>query len=202
MNGSLVVVSGPSGSGKSSLCKKICGEFEFASLSVSTTTRKIRTGEKDGIDYFFTDEHSFQVSIARGEFLEWAQVHGNLYGTSRVWVDRALESRKSVIFDIDVQGQASIVRLFPKETISIFLTTPSERALRSRLVGRGTDDQRTIEERLSNARTEMESIDRFDYLLVNDSFDKSYDLFRGIVLASRIKCGAVSLSKFISDWSN
>ncbi|MDR0747221.1 MAG: guanylate kinase [Helicobacteraceae bacterium] len=202
MNGSLVVVSGPSGSGKSSLCKKICGEFEFASLSISTTTRKVRAGEKDGVDYFFTDESSFQDMAAKGEFLEWAQVHGNLYGTSRVWVERALESGRSVIFDIDVQGQASIVRLFPKETTSIFLTTPSARALRSRLVGRGTDDQEAIEERLINARKEMESIDLFDYLLVNDSFDESYNLLRGIVLASRIKCGAVSLSKFISNWSN
>jgi guanylate kinase len=202
MEGSLLVVSGPSGSGKSSLCKRLCAHFDLARLSVSTTTRAPRGDEKEGKDYFFVSKEAFTSAIDRGEFLEWANVHGNFYGTSKKWVEEALASGKSVIFDIDVQGQASICKIFPNETTSVFVTTPSVAVLRDRLIKRGADDAAAIEKRLSAALGEMGCIDRYDYLLINDSFEESFESLKGVVLASRIKSRKVSLRQFILDWQN
>lgn len=195
-----MVVSGPSGSGKSSLCKKLCEEREFACLSISATTRAPREGEAEGKDYFFIDKTAFERGVERGDFLEWANVHGNYYGTSKRWVEEALGLGKTVVFDIDVQGQAEIARLFPNETTSVFVTTPNIAALKERLIKRGTDDEKTIERRLINALDEMKQIDRYDYLLINDRFEQSLETLKGIALASRIKSRKVSLRQLISDW--
>lgn len=200
MSGSLVVVSGPSGSGKSSLCRIICDTFDYAHLSISTTTRAMREGERDGVDYFFTDKESFRAAIDEGEFLEWAEVHGNYYGTSKRRVEEALKAGKTVLFDIDVQGQASVVRLFPKETTSVFVTTPSLPVLRQRLEGRGTDTAEVIAKRLVNALDEMACIDRYDYLIVNDRFEESLEALKSVVVVSRYKEARVSLPDFISAW--
>lgn len=202
MEGSLLVVSGPSGSGKSSLCRALCDHFEIARLSVSTTTRAPREGEKEGEDYFFVSKEAFSAAIDRGEFLEWASVHDNFYGTSKKRVEEALENGKSVIFDIDVQGQASICKIFPRETTSVFVTTPNIAVLKDRLIKRGSDDAAAIERRLNAALGEMERVDRYDYLLINERFDESLETLKGIVLASRIKSRKVSLRQFISDWQN
>jgi guanylate kinase len=200
MSGSLLVVSGPSGSGKSSLCKKVCEDYDFAFLSVSTTTRAARNGEEEGRDYFFASRDAFKKAIDEGEFLEWAQVHDNYYGTSKKSVKNALREEKTVVFDIDVQGRSSIAALFPNETTSVFVTTPTIAILKERLLGRGAEDAAAIEKRLQNAVAEMERIDQYDYLLINDRFDRSLETLKGVALASRIKRGKVQLRKFIADW--
>jgi guanylate kinase len=200
MNGSLLVVSGPSGSGKSSLCRKLCEDFDFAYLSVSTTTRTARIGEREGKDYFFTSKEAFSAAIDRGEFLEWANVHNNYYGTSRSRVESALKDGKTVVFDIDVQGQAAIVKLFANETTSVFVTAPSNAILKERLEKRGADDPEAIQKRLKNALDEMQSIGAYDYLLINDSFEKSLETLKALALASRIKRDKVELRKFIAEW--
>ncbi len=200
MSGSLVVVSGPSGSGKSSLCKAVCEAYDFAHLSISTTTRAPRSGEREGEDYFFASKEQFLAAIDSGDFLEWAQVHDNFYGTSKSRVIEALEAGRTVLFDIDVQGQAAISALFPKETTSVFVTTPDIAVLRQRLAGRGTDSEEVIEKRLINALIEMNQLDRYDYLLVNDDYDDSLEVLKAMVLASRYKVSRVSLPEFISTW--
>ena len=200
MSGSLVVVSGPSGSGKSSLCRVICESFDYAYLSVSTTTRAPRSGEAEGLDYFFVTREAFEAAIKEGEFLEWAEVHGNYYGTSRKRVEEALKAGKTILFDIDVQGQASVKALFPKECTSVFVTTPTLSILKERLQGRGTDSDAVIEQRLVNALDEMRHIDRYDYLIINDRFEESLDALKSVVVASRYKEGRVSLPDFISAW--
>ena len=200
MSGSLVVVSGPSGSGKSSLCKAVCEAYDFAHLSISTTTRAPRSGEREGEDYFFASKEQFRAAIDSGDFLEWAQVHDNFYGTSKSRVIEALEAGRTVLFDIDVQGQAAISALFPKETTSVFVTTPDIAVLRQRLAGRGTDSEEVIEKRLINALSEMNQLDRYDYLLVNDDYDDSLEVLKAMVLASRYKVSRVSLPEFISTW--
>ena len=202
MDGSLVVVSGPSGSGKSSLCRRVCSQFDFASLSISTTTRPKREGEKDGEDYFFITPDEFKRLIDKGEFLEWAEVHGNYYGTSKTWVEKTLRSGKTVIFDIDVQGQAAVVRLFPRETTTVFVTTPSLTVLRERLSVRGTDSETVIIKRLQNALDEMRCIDQYDYLLINDQFDQSVKVLESIVIVSLYKRHKVSLGDFIDHWQH
>lgn len=200
MRGSLVVVSGPSGSGKSSLCKEIVRAHNNVALSISTTTRAIRAGESDGIDYFFTTKEAFKASIEKGEFLEWAEVHGNFYGTSKTRVEEALEAGKTVLFDIDVQGQKEIVRQFANETTSVFVTTKSLAVLRERLISRQTDSSEVIEKRLVNALEEMQEIGCYDYLLINDDFASSLEVLNSIVLASTVKQAKVELPKFISSW--
>ncbi|MDR1451576.1 MAG: guanylate kinase [Helicobacteraceae bacterium] len=200
IGGSLLVVSGPSGSGKSSLCKKLCAIYEPACLSISTTTRAPRGGETDGQDYFFVSKEAFTASIDKGEFLEWANVHGNYYGTNKQWVRAALEIGKSVIFDIDVQGQAAISKMFPNETTSVFVTAPNITILKERLIGRGADDAAALETRLKNALEETSRIERYDYLLINDNFEESLEILKGIAASSRIKSGRVSLRQFISNW--
>ncbi|GHV02843.1 guanylate kinase [Campylobacterota bacterium] len=200
MSGSLLVVSGPSGSGKSSLCRKICDTYDYAALSISTTTRALRASEKEGVDYLFTTKEAFEKAIEQGEFLEWAEVHGNFYGTSKRWVVDMLSKGKTVVFDIDVQGQAAIAKLFSDRLTSVFVTTPSLEILKDRLVKRATDNAETIERRLKNALDEMAQIDYFDYLVINDRFDESYETLKAIVLASRVKRSKVSLCDFISAW--
>lgn len=199
-SGSLVVVSGPSGSGKSSLCKEIVKELDYTTLSISTTTRSPREGEKEGVDYFFTTKEQFKAAIDRGEFLEWAEVHGNFYGTSKLKVLEALNAGKTVLFDIDVQGQKEVVRQLASVTTSAFVTTEDLATLRDRLVGRKTDSNEVIEKRIQNAMGEMGEIGCYDYLIINDKFERALEALRAVVIASRYKQTKIELSKFISDW--
>lgn len=199
-SGSLVVVSGPSGSGKSSLCREILKAFDYTTLSISTTTRAPRDGEKDGVDYFFSTKDQFESAKSSGEFLEWALVHGNYYGTSKKMVVDALNNGKTVLFDIDVQGQKEIVKQFGSVTTSVFVTTNDLQTLKNRLVGRGTDNNDVIEKRLQNAIGEMSEIGCYDYLMINDDFQVSLKALKSIVVASRYKQAKIELPQFISDW--
>jgi guanylate kinase len=181
MSTSLVVVSAPSGAGKTTLCKKLLEDFSSLMLSISCTTRAKRGNEQEGKDYFFLTKEAFEKKIAENGFAEWAKVHDNYYGTSKDFVDRAFKSRKSLLLDIDVQGAASLAKSYPEETIRIFISPPSMQALEERLLGRGTDDSRAIQKRLANARTEMERSKEFDHIVVNDTLERAYGELKAIV---------------------
>jgi len=200
--GAILIISGPSGSGKSSLIKAAkdrIGDFYF---SISTTTRKPREGEKNGVDYYFVDRETFEADIRAGEFLEYAQVHGNYYGTSLKPVREALEAGKLVIFDIDVQGHAIARERMGDLITSVFITTPSLHELKKRLHGRGTDDEDTIKRRIENALIEIEYITAYDFLIVNDDFENAVDSFIAVAKAARLKKGRKQALYFVNQWRN
>jgi len=198
--GSLLVISGPSGAGKSSLIKAAKDEIGDFYFSISTTTRPPRENEKDGIDYYFVDRESFEEDIRAGEFLEYAQVHGNYYGTSLKPVREALEDGKLVIFDIDVQGHAIARERMGDLITSVFVTTPSLAELEKRLRNRGTDNEEIIRKRIENALVEIEYITAYDFLLVNDDFDRAVDSFIAVVKAARLKKGRKQVLSFLNRW--
>ena len=201
MKGSILVVSGPSGSGKTSLAKEVCKELkDLAYFSISTTTRKIRDGEKDGVDYFFINKEEFLKDVEDGYFLEWAKVHGNFYGTSKKQINEALKKGKIVFLDIDVQGYESVKKEYANITTGVFITTPSEKVLKERLLNRNTETKSSLEVRLTNALKEMQKIDEYDYLLINDDFNKAKEFLRAVALASLIKTTKYDIKKFIKKW--
>ncbi len=198
--GAILIISGPSGAGKSSLIKAAreqIGDFYF---SISTTTRPPREGERDGVDYFFVDHETFEEDIKAGEFLEYAQVHGNYYGTSLKPVRRALEEGKLVIFDIDVQGHAIARERMGDLITSVFVTTPTLGELERRLRSRGTDDEEIIRKRIQNALVEIEYISAYDFLIVNDDFERALDSFIAVAKAARLKKGRKQALSFINHW--
>ena len=198
--GSILIISGPSGAGKSSLIKAAGDKIGDYYFSISTTTRPPREGERDGIDYHFVDKETFEADIRAGEFLEYAQVHGNYYGTSLKPVREALESGKLVIFDIDVQGHAIARERMGDLITSVFVTTPSLRELEKRLESRGTDDEAIIKNRIDNALIEIEYITAYDFLIVNDDFERALDSFIAVAKAARLKKGRKQALQFVNEW--
>ena len=169
-----VTIAGPSGGGKSTLCKMLLNRYHNVVHSVSNTTRPRREGEREGVHYFFLSREDFQKRIDAGQMVEWAEVHGNYYGTSREFLEGAVARGKIVVLDIDVQGVKSFKRLYPDETLSIFLLPPSMDVLETRLRSRGTDSDAVIEKRLRNAREEISHSSRFDYAIVNNDLDDAF----------------------------
>jgi len=163
MSGSILVVSGPSGSGKTSLAKKLFEIVPNCYFSISTTTRKPRENEEDGVDYHFTSKEEFLSEIDNGGFLEWAEVHGNFYGTSFRPIENALKEGKIVVLDIDVQGHKTIREKFPRLVTSVFVTTKNMSVLKERLSTRNTETSEILEQRVINAISEMRSIGEYDY---------------------------------------
>lgn len=184
IKGTLFIVSAPSGAGKTSLLAKLLEQTETLCLSISHTTRPIRPGEVDGVDYHFTDRARFTRMVEQGRFLEHAEVFGNFYGTSADWVTNTLRSGKDVILEIDWQGAQQIRRLVP-ETISIFILPPSLPVLAERLRGRGQDGEDVIARRLAGARDEISHYGEYDYLVVNDDFDRALADMAAIFRAER-----------------
>jgi guanylate kinase len=188
----LIVVSAPSGGGKTTLCERLMAEFHQMVYSVSCTTRAPRDGEQDGTDYYFISEADFARRIEQGEFLEHAQVHGHRYGTLRRFVERGFASGRDVLMDIDVQGAAQIrsqlARLpdgdpLRRGFVDVFIAPPSIEVLRKRLTLRGKDADAVIERRLQQAEKELLCWPDYKYLIVNDRLDASYDSLRSIVVA-------------------
>jgi len=201
MIGSILVVSGPSGSGKTSLAREVCKELkDLAYFSISTTTREVREGEKDGVDYFFVSEEEFLKDVEDGYFLEWAEVHGNFYGTSKKQINEALKKGKIVFLDIDVQGYESVKKEYANITTGVFVTTPNEKVLKERLLNRNTESKENLKIRLINALKEMQKIDEYDYLLINDDFNKAKEFLRAVALASLIKTTKYDIKEFIKKW--
>lgn len=188
MAGILFIISAPSGSGKSTLVNEVRRLVPGLDFSVSYTTRKPRGSEEDGREYHFTTREHFEAMIAAGEFLEWAEVFGNYYGTALAALDLAHEHGTDLLLDIDVQGALQVMDKVP-EAISIFILPPSpevlERRLRNRSQAEGVANESIIEQRLSEARTELQMIDDYKYALVNDDLDQAASEMRAIVLTAR-----------------
>lgn len=200
MAGQILVISGPSGSGKSTLLERLLKEERGIYFSISSTTRDIRVGEKEGINYYYISKEEFKKGIDKGEFLEWAKVHKNYYGTSLKPVKKALSQNKIVIFDIDVQGFKIVMSKFSDITTSVFITTKDQKELKKRLQNRKTDSDEIIEQRIFNAIGEMEHILEYDYFFINDDFEQSYKNLRSIINCMRIKSSNITLRESIDSW--
>jgi guanylate kinase len=185
--GLLLVVSSPSGAGKTTLCKRLRQEFSNIGFSVSYTTRAPRPGETQGVEYHFIGGDEFNEMVARDEFAEHALVHGNMYGTAATQVRNALDSGQDLLFDIDFQGGRQLRQKFSGEVVLVFVLPPSLSELEARLRKRATDADDVIEQRLKVARLELEHYHDYDYVIVNDELDKAYDQLRAIYLVQRLK---------------
>jgi guanylate kinase len=184
--GSIIVVSAPSGSGKSTLIRQLLARVPDLTFSVSYTTRPPRPGERNGRDYFFVSHDRFELLIARGEFIEWAKVHGNYYGTARKQILAARNAGRDILLDIDVQGHRQVRRQLPK-AVSIFILPPSFQELERRLRRRHSDSPEAIQRRLSTARKEITHWPEYDYLVVNSHLHESARALRDVVLAARLR---------------
>jgi len=185
--GNLFVISAPSGAGKSTILKKLLAKVPNLTFSVSHTTRAPRPGESNGREYHFVDRPTFTGMCAEQAFLEWAEVHGNLYGTSRAAIEAQQAQGLDVFLDIDVQGARQLREGGHPGAIFLFIAPPSWEELEKRLRGRGTDPEDTIQLRLNNARREMADADRYDYLVINDRLEEAVDILRAVVIAERCK---------------
>lgn len=198
--GAILIISGPSGCGKSSLLKKFYKHFTNYYFSISTTTRAPRIGEVHGIDYFFVTKEEFEEDIKNNNFLEYARVHDNYYGTSMKPINQALNERRLVIFDIDVQGHDLVRKKLNDITTSVFITTPTLNELEKRLIKRNTDTETIIQNRLKNAKIELESLDKYDYFILNDDLDVASKKLISIGHASMIKASLFSKQVIIENW--
>ncbi len=173
--GKLIVIVAPSGTGKSSLMRRLKAENLLLDESISYTTRGIRPKETDGKDYFFVTDLEFQRMIDAEEFIEWAVVHGDYKGTSKKFVKKKIEKGHNLIFDLDIQGTDAIKNAFPSQTVAIFIKPPSYEILKDRLVGRGTETKEALDIRLENAKKELLRSDDYDHVIINDELDRAYD---------------------------
>lgn len=184
--GKLYIVAAPSGAGKTSLVHELVNRYSNITVSVSHTTRDMRPGEKDGINYNFVDKRQFKTLIDDGGFLEHAEVFGNYYGTSSAWVQSRLEQGLDVILEIDWQGARQVREKF-KHALSIFIIPPSKSSLHARLEGRGQDKPDVIERRMLEAASECSHYEEFDYLVVNENFDQALTELGAIFIAQRMQ---------------
>ena len=186
MTGQLFIVSAPSGAGKTTLVRLLLEKDAAISLSISTTTRAPRPGEQDGREYHFVSVPQFVERRDRGEFLEWAEVHGNFYGTSQRWIEEQLQAGRDVLVEIDWQGAQQVREVFT-EAIGVFILPPSMDILKQRLAGRGTDSAEVIARRIAAAQAEMRHVDEFDYVIINDDLQKALAELVSVVGASRLE---------------
>ncbi|MBM7558801.1 guanylate kinase [Marinitoga litoralis] len=189
--GILYVVSGPSGVGKSSIIKNAMSKLQGFAFSVSYTTRPPRPGEVDGKDYFFISEEEFNKMIENDEFLEYAEVHGQLKGTSKKHIEDLLNKGYNVVLDIDVQGALNVIRKMPKDTVLTFIAPPSYSELKKRLINRGTEREEDLKVRLEDAKWELSQINQFHYLIVNEDLNEAINQLISIFIAEQIKTSRV-----------
>ncbi len=187
-NGKLIVISGFSGAGKGTVIKHLLGEYSNYVLSISATTRKPRTGEVHGREYFFKTVDEFKAMIANDELVEYAQYVENYYGTPKAYVDTCLSEGKNVILEIEIQGALNIKKKFP-QAVLIFITPPSADELKARLINRGTEDFDTIMARLRRAKEEAEGVENYDYIIVNDTVAKCAQDINSVIVAECSKSG-------------
>lgn len=180
--GKLFVISAPSGSGKTTLCNKLFEEGLKLNRSISVTTRAIRKGEKEGVDYIFVSKEKFDKMAGNEEFLEYEENFGNFYATPRAPIDKSLKKGESVVLNIDVKGAMKVRRAYPDKSVLIFILPPSIADLKERLKGRKSDGEDDIERRLDIANTELSYTDKYDYTVVNDALDAAYKKLKGIIL--------------------
>ncbi len=192
LKGCLFVFSAPSGTGKTTLAKRLCSDLEGMAHSVSYTTRAPREGEIEGVHYHFVDVPEFKDMIEQGEFLEWAVVHNNYYGTSRNKIQERLDNALDTILDIDTQGAAEIKRIMPGSVL-IFIMPPSLEELKRRLFLRGTDSEETINKRLMRAEQEMQEAIHYDYIVVNEDFERALGDLKCIIRSEHLKTSRSSI---------
>jgi guanylate kinase len=187
MSGNLFIISAPSGAGKTSLVQALLSIDPLIELSVSYTTRDPRPGERDGKDYHFVSRETFLAMAKQGEFLESAEVYGNLYGTSQTWIGRKIDQGRDILLEIDWQGAAQVRRLFP-ECISIFILPPSKAALEQRLKGRGKDNEAVIAKRMAAVSIDVSHVSEFNYVIINDNLNDALRELNAVVLSARLRC--------------
>ena len=187
MSGNLFVISAPSGAGKTSLVQALLNINPQIDMSVSYTTRAPRPGEHDGKDYHFVSRETFLAMAKRGEFLESAEVYGNLYGTSQTWINHENSRGKDILLEIDWQGAAQIRGLFP-ECISVFILPPSLKALEERLKKRGKDNDAVIAKRIAAVRQDVAHVAEFDYVIINDNLNEALRELNAVVLSAKLRC--------------
>lgn len=183
--GMIIIVSAPSGAGKTSISDAVIKNDKNVVYSISTTTRAPRKGEKNGREYFFVNEETFKIMIAQKKFAEWAKVHGNYYGTAKKSLEETINSGKDILLDIDVQGAVKIKKQY-KSAIMLFIMTPSLKILKDRLIKRNKDSLETIKIRLANAKKEISYMEKYDYLVLNDKLDISIKNVQSIICAERL----------------
>lgn len=183
--GRLIVISGPSGTGKGTIIHRVLDRLADTEFSVSMTTRPMRAGEEDGKDYLFVSREDFENTIAQGGFLEWAEVYGNYYGTPRAQMEDRLRTGKDVILDIDVQGAENVKNAMP-EAVLIFILPPSMEELRRRITGRAKDAPEVIEDRLTAALSEIRRASMYDYAIINDDLEEATE--KAVAIVRAIRC--------------
>lgn len=183
--GMIIIVSAPSGAGKTSICDALIKSDENIVYSVSTTTREPRKGEKNGREYFFVNDSEFKKMVKTNMFVEWAKVHDHFYGTSKKVLEQTINKGKDILLDIDVQGAVKIKKQY-KEALMIFITTPSLKILKERLIKRNKDSLEVIKRRIENAKKELTYLPKYDYLILNDKLDKSIQEVKSVICAERL----------------
>ena len=184
--GLLIVISGPSGAGKGTVCRALLGHYPELVLSVSKTTRPPRAGEQDGVSYFFVSKADFEAGISAGDFLEYAIVYGEFYGTPRQGVQQLLEAGRDVLLEIDTQGARQVRENFPAG-VFVFLVPPSGAELYARITGRATESEEKIRQRLSEAVAEIAQVYMYDYIVVNDVVEKARDEIAAVIRAEKCR---------------
>ncbi len=180
----LIIFTGPSGVGKGTIVKQVFSDLKKIEFSISCTTRGIRPGEVDGVNYFFKTKEEFEEMIKNDELLEWAEFVGNYYGTPKDFVFQTLESGSDVFLEIEVQGALQVMEQYP-EAVSIFLIPPSLDELETRLRSRGTENEEVLQKRLAKAREEMKFVNKFNYIVTNDDLDKAVESVMALIMAAR-----------------
>ncbi len=191
-SGLLIVISGPSGVGKGTVCKHLRKKMPQLVYSVSVTTRAPRKGEKDRVNYFFKTVQEFKQMIREGQLIEWAQYVGNYYGTPREFVERTLKDGHDVILEIDVQGALQVKKAYPN-AVFIFLLPPTTDELRKRIEHRGTESQKVLNQRLQAAAKEYEFLDRYDYVVINDEVEQACERIQSIIVAEHLRADRIIL---------
>jgi guanylate kinase len=181
MSGKMIVICAPSGTGKSTLINRLKSDHPELEWSVSCTTRPIRAGEKNGKDYHFISKEEFEEQIKKDQFIEWAKVHSNYYGTSKIFVSQGLQEGRRMLFDLDVQGADAMKKIYGHQAQVIFIEPPSVDELEKRLRLRGTDSEQVINERVENAKNELARKNDYDFLIMNDDVEKAYQQLRQAV---------------------
>jgi guanylate kinase len=185
--GLMFVLSSPSGAGKTTIAHRLLQEDLEIAMSISVTTRPIRPGESDGLDYRFTDRAEFEAMIERDEFLEWAEVFGHLYGTPKAQIRAGLKEGQDFLFDIDWQGTQQLYQRMETDVVRVFLLPPSIEALEERLRQRGTDSEEVIKSRMDRARFEISHWDGYDYVVINDDVEACFEQVHGILRSERLR---------------
>lgn len=197
--GRLYIISAPSGAGKSTLCSMLINKYPAVRYSISYTTRAPRGNEQNGKEYFFINKAQFENMAANNDFLEWAEVHGNYYGTSKTQIEDALKQGIDIFLDIDPQGAMQLKEKLNGKATFIFIAAPSLQELKSRLEKRGTDKVENIALRLENAKKEVEYFNKYDYLIINDASDDAFKKLETVYLAEKLRTNQYnSASEFMN----